>query len=221
MQSNPETTTIDTLIESSDLVIECAHKNSVYEIVSKAIHKKKDILVMSVSGLIDNPRLLELAKENNTNIYIPTGAIAGIDALKAARQSSITSVTLTTTKPKAGLKGAPYITENNINLDTIKKKTQIFEGNVYEAIKGFPLNVNVSATLALAGIGPEKTKVRIILDPLSTINSHEIEITGDFGKITTRTENTPCPANPKTSYLAALSAIAKIKDMTEPIRIGT
>lgn len=221
LSSDPEISSLDNLIERSDLVIECAHKTAVKEIVSKTLERKKDILVMSVSGLVENPYLLELAQKNKCSIYVPSGAVAGIDALKAAKLNNIRSVTLTTTKPKEGLKGAPYIKEKNIDLDSIKNRTVIFDGNVLEAIKGFPSNVNVSATLALAGIGPEKTRVKVVVDPASKSNIHEIEITGDFGTITTRTENAPCPSNPKTSYIAALSAIAKIKDITECINIGT
>lgn len=221
LKSNPKTTTLDELIDRSDIIIECAHKNSVKEVASKTLKKKKDILIMSVSGLIDNLDIFELAKKNNSTIYIPSGAIAGIDALKAAKHNNIKSVTLTTTKPKKGLEGAPYIIENKIDLDSIKKKTTIFKGNVYEAIKGFPKNINISATIALAGIGPQNTQVKIIVDPKSYTNSHELKITGDFGEITTQTKNTPSKDNPKTSYLAALSAIAKIKDITENTKIGT
>lgn len=219
--SNPKITTIDQLTDASDLIIECAHKNAVKKIATTALNKKKDILIMSVSALIENPDLFELAKKNNATIHIPSGAIAGIDALKAGLQNNIKSVTLTTTKPKETLKAAPYIKENKINIEKIKEKTTIFEGNVFEATKGFPENINISATLALAGIGPEKTKVKIIADPESKTNIHELKIIGDFGEITTITKNTPCPENPKTSYLAALSAIAKIKDITGSTKIGT
>ncbi len=221
LASTPKITTLDQLTDASDLIIECAHKNAVKKIATATLNKKKDILIMSVSALIENPDLCKLAKKNNATIHIPSGAIAGIDALKAALQSSIKSVTLTTTKPKETLGQAPYITENKINIEKIKKKTKIFEGNVIEAIKGFPQNINISATLALAGIGPKKTKVKIIADPKSKTNIHELKITGDFGEITTITKNTPCPGNPKTSYLAPLSAIAKIKDIIEHTKIGT
>ena len=221
LKSRPPVLDLGGIVDRSDLVVECACKDSVGDVVSAALDKKKDVLVMSVSGLIDYPDIFEFAREKGCVIYVPSGAIAGIDGLKAAKSDGIASVVLTTTKPKEGLAGAPYIARNKIDLSAIRKKTLIFEGDVFAAIRGFPGNVNVSATLALAGIGPGKTRVRIVVDPESRTNCHEVKITGDFGEITARTKNVPCPDNPKTSYLAALSLVAKIKDIAGNVNVGT
>ena len=154
------------------------------------------------------------------DIYLPSGAISGLDGLKSAMMAKVKSATLTTRKPTAGLKGAPYIKEKNIDLDSIKKETVIFEGTAEDAVKGFPQNVNVSATLSMCGLGPKNTKVRIVTSPDYTSNTHEVEIEGDFGRLKTVTENVPMPTNPKTSYLAALSAIAVLSDIISSSRIG-
>jgi len=130
-------------------------------------------------------------------------------------------VVLTTSKPPAGLAGAPFVAENQIDLDEIKERTVLFEGTAQEAVKAFPANINVAASLSLAGIGPQRTQVRIIADPELSANVHQIEVIGKFGKLTTRTENLPSPSNPKTSYLAALSAVATLKSITEAAKIGT
>ena len=120
-----------------------------------------------------------------------------------------------------GLVGAPHVEALGIKLETIEKETLLFEGTASEAVKAFPANVNVAATISLAGIGFERTKVRVIADPTLSRNVHEITVEGEFGKLSTRVENLPSPENPKTSYLAALSAISTLKKILSPVQIGT
>jgi len=179
-------------------------------------------MIMSVGGIIKHYKELEvLAEEKKARIFIPSGAICGIDGLKAARLGKINKVTLTTKKhPKAFL-GVPYLLKKKIRLDNIDKDTVLFEGDALQATKAFPQNINVAATLSIAGIGPELTTVRIVASPTINRNIHEIEIESEVGKIITRTENVIHPDNPKTSYLAVLSAIATLKQILGPIKIGT
>ena len=210
----------DELIKKCDLIIEAASAAVSYEIAKDALKAGKDIIVMSTGGLLGKPDIFELAKMSGGKIYLPSGAISGLDGLKSAMMAKVKSATLTTRKPTAGLKGAPYIKEKNIDLDSIKKETVIFEGTAEDAVKGFPQNVNVSATLSMCGLGPKNTKVRIVTSPDYTSNTHEVEIEGDFGRLKTVTENVPMPTNPKTSYLAALSAIAVLSDIISSSRIG-
>ncbi|VVB68589.1 putative L-aspartate dehydrogenase [uncultured archaeon] len=161
-----------------------------------------------------------LAEEHGSRIYIPSGAISGLDGLKSASIGTIRKVTLTTTKNPKGLEGAPYIRENKVDLEALKEPAVIFEGSAAEAVKAFPANVNVAATLCLAA-REGKVRVKIIADPNINVNRHEIMAEGDFGQIFTRVENVPSPKNPKTSYLAALSAIATLRSIVEPLKIGT
>jgi len=212
---------MDEVFDRADLIIESASARISQEVVEKAIKKSKDVMIMSVGGLIESEGLLEEARKKNIRVYFPSGAISGIDGLKAARLSRIEAVTLTTRKPPRGLEGAPYLKEKNIDIHSIKDEEVLFSGNPLEAVKGFPKNVNVASILSLAGIGAKKTKVRIVTSPVYTKNIHEIEITGDFGRITTRTENVPSKKNPKTSALAILSAIATLKGIVESVKIGT
>ncbi len=208
------------LVEICDLVAESASKDVVPELLGLCIEKGCDILIMSMGGLLGQGDLIKQAQKKIA-IYRPSGALAGLDAIKAANIANIKSVRLTTTKPPKGLEGAPYIKEHGVTLKDIKEKKTIFEGSASGAIKGFPKNVNVAALLSLAALGPEKTQVTIVVDPDATRNCHEVEIEGDFGRITTRTENFPSPNNPKTSYLASLSAIATLKTITSSLKIGT
>jgi len=221
LQSKPAVLNLESLIKKSDLVVEAASSRVSYQIAAKSIHAGKDIMIMSVSGLIGRDNFFVLAKKMNCAIYLPSGAISGLDALKAASMGKIKKVVLTTKKPPRALKGAPFIERNKIDLNKIKKETVLFSGTAQEATKGFPQNINVAATLSLAGIGARRTCVRIISSPKFRHNIHEVEVTGDFGRMVSRTENLPSTENPKTSYLAMLSALATLKQILEPIKIGT
>jgi aspartate dehydrogenase len=203
-----------------DLIVESASQQAVSELLPLAIEKGKDILVMSVGGLIGKEELINRAKEKDCRIFIPSGALAGLDAVQSANIGEIKSATLTTIKPPKALLGAPYIEQRGIDLFSFNEQTTIYEGNAREAIKLFPANVNVAAALSLAGIGVDKTKVKIVVDPNAETNIHKIEVEGDFGKITAQTENNPSPSNPRTSYLAILSAISLLRKLTSPLRIG-
>jgi len=210
--------------EGMQLVIEAASQEAVRRYATEVIWKDKDLMIMSVGALIDNrlfSHVWSLTKSSTRRVLIPSGAIAGLDGLKAASVGRIDEVTLTTRKSPESLKGAPYLDQNEIAIDNIRDSTLIYEGPALEACKLFPANVNVAASVSLAGIGPEKTKVRIIVDPTLDKNIHELSVKGEFGNLTTHTENVPAPSNPKTSYLAALSAIAALKRITEDIVVGT
>ena len=210
------------LIDLADLVVEAAYRHAAPEIIRDTLNMGKDILVMSVGGLLMHiNEFRTLAEKKNRHIYVPSGAIAGLDTLKGAAEAGISHVTLTTRKPPRGLKGAPYVEEKAIDLDTITESTLIFSGSAMEAVPAFPANINVAAALSLAGIGPEKTRVLIYADPDCEGNSHKVEVVGDFGKFVTYTELLAAPDNPKTSLLAALSAIALLRRITAAVVVGT
>jgi len=162
-----------------------------------------------------------MARSKNANLYIPSGAIAGIDGLEAAMIGGVTSVRLTSRKPPESLADSPYVREKGLRLSEFTGETLLFEGSAREAVKAFPFNINVAATLSFAGLGLDQTQVRIITGPGTTMNIHEIEVEGVFGRMVTRTENIPSPQNPKTSFLAVLSACALLNEILNPVKIGT
>ena len=224
LKHKPRISSPDELISGADIVIECASSDAVREFGLAVLENGKDLMVLSVGAFAEPgilSKFIETATAKNCRIFIPSGAIAGLDGLKSASVAHIRNVALTTTKNPIGLKGAPYIMKNNIDLDSFAEKTLLFEGSAKEAIEAFPANVNVAVSLSLAGIGTENTRVRVFVDPETLRNIHEIEVEGDFGKFTCIIENVPSPDNPRTSYLAALSAIATLKRITEPLQVGT
>jgi aspartate dehydrogenase len=207
-----------------DLVIESASQEAIKAYLRRILSEGKDILVMSVGSFADSifyADILKYVTKYDNNIYVPSGAIAGIDAIKSTR-NFISSVTLTTTKNPESLRGAPFFQTSEIDLDSLKKRTIIFEGSAVEAVKYFPANVNVAALLGLVGLGVEKTKVNIVVDPSIRINKHEIKVTGKFGELIIMVKNIPSSKNPRTSYLAILSALECIRSIVSSgVKYGT
>ncbi len=201
----------DVLRSDVELVVEAASIEALKEFGLGVVNSGKDLLVMSAGALADDSffaELLHAAKKGRKKIYVPSGAIGCLDALKSASIAKVSEVNLVTTKPPASL-GV-----------TAKSRKKVFEGNAREAIKRYPVNINVSVALALAGLGLDKTKVSIIADPNATRNIHEIRVAGEFGELSARVTNVPSPDNPRTSYLAALSAIAMLKRIVSPLEVG-
>lgn len=212
---------LDEAMRASDLVIEAASAAFVPDFLKEVISRGKDAILISIGGVLGAEELLKEAREKGVRVMLPTGAIAGIDAVKAAKVAGIESATLTTRKPPKSLKGAPYFEEKEINIDAISEETVVFEGSAREAMKHFPKNINVSAMLSLAGIGADKTMVKIVTSPEFTKNSHEVIVRGAAGTLRMLSENVPSPDNPKTSYMASLATIASLEGYLSSIRIGT
>lgn len=207
-----------------DLVVEAASQDAVRTYGSDILEAGKDLMIMSAGALAEQTflsGLLELASKMRCRIYVPTGAIAGIDAIRSVRHL-IESITLTTTKNPKALAGAPFFNTSDIKCESIASRTVIYEGPASEAVRAFPANVNVAAALSLAGIGAEKTRVKIVADPSFTTNQHEILAKGSFGEMRISVNNVPSPGNPKTSYLAILSAIECLRSIcNDGLRIGS
>ncbi len=222
LKVNFKSVSISELIRRSDFIIEAASVKASEKIVPLVLAAGKEILVLSVGGILKIKNLQNLLnRSQGGKVYIPSGAIAGLDGVLGSKNGGIKSVRITTRKPLKSLAQAPFFLKQGFRSDRIKKPTLIFEGNALKAIEHFPENVNVAASLSLAGIGPKKTKVRIFTSPTYRYNQHEIEIQGGYGQIVTRVTNVPSRENPKTSALAIGSAIATLEKIFSPIKIGT
>ena len=207
-----------------DIVVEAASQEAVKDVALSVLQNKRDLMIMSVGALLDESIydiLSDACKDFKKTIYLPSGAIAGLDGIKSIKDE-VESLSITTTKHPRSLKGAKFFENSEIDLDFITSKTIIFQGTAKEAVSLFPANINVAALLSLCGIGSDKTQVTIVADPKTNKNTHHIEISGKFGKMTFTIENFPDPNNPKTSRLAILSAIETLrKYCSDEIQIGT
>lgn len=212
---------VSELIKHSDFIIEAASVTASEEMVPLVLNAHKKILVLSVGGILKIKNLSNLLKRSKGQVYIPSGGVAGIDSVLGAKSGGIKSIQITTRKPLNSLRTAPLFLKKGFRAEKIKKPTLIFEGNALAAIQNFPENINVAATLSLAGIGPRRTKVRIFTSPTYHYNMHEIEVHGGYGRILTHVTNLPSQENPKTSALAIGSAIATLEKIFSPFKIGT
>lgn len=208
------------LIHRSQLLVEAASVRAAHTWLPKAVARRRPILVLSSGSLITWPKLLAQARARRVPVYVPSGAIAGLDGIRAAALGHLSSVHLITRKPPRAFAGAPGLARRRIRVEGLRRPRVLFRGPAAQAVRAFPQNVNVAATLALAGLGSARTRVTVIADPTVRSNIHEISATGSFGKLHIRVENRPSK-NPKTSRLAMQSATAMLARILEPVQVGT
>ena len=220
LKTPPALLPIEQLSDVADIAIECAPAKLLRSIVAPFVEKGKTAVVLSAGALLENEDLIELARQNGGQIVVPTGALIGLDAVTAAAVGNIHSVRMVTRKPVQGLAGAPFLVENNIDIETIKEPLKIFDGTAREAAKGFPANLNVAVALSLAGIGPDQTRLEIWADPALTRNVHRVEVDSDSARFSMSIENIPSD-NPKTGRITALSVIAMLRKQRAALRVGT
>lgn len=209
------------LAKKADIIVECAPAVVFAEIAEAAILAGRILVPASVGALLSRPDLIEAAEESGARIIVPTGALLGLDAVRAAAEGTIHSVTMVTRKPPAGLAGAPYLAERGISLAGLSAPLKVFEGTAREGARGFPANVNVAAALGLAGIGPDRTRLEIWADPNVTRNTHTIEVDADSARFTMTIENVPSAENPRTGKITALSVIAALRGLVATLKIGS
>ncbi|MDD2410795.1 MAG: aspartate dehydrogenase [Candidatus Methanomethylophilaceae archaeon] len=206
-----------------DLVIEAASQAAAKHFAPIVVERGVSMMLMSVGALVDDDfrnSVFQKASKTESCIYIPSGAVCGVDGLRAARESDVEYVELITTKAPKSLEDIPYVLDKGIVVDDLKERTVIYTGTAREAVKLFPKNINVAATVSLFGIGFDKTKVTIVADPDTTSNSHELRYRGVFGEIVCHTYNVPSPENPRTSHLAALSAAHALRSLVKNVWIA-
>jgi aspartate dehydrogenase len=220
LKKPPAIVPIDGLADIADMVIECAPAKLVRSIVAPFVSRGKTAVVLSAGALLVNEDLIELAKQHDGQIVVPTGALIGLDAMTAAAEGKILSVRMVTRKPVKGLIGAPYLVEHNIDIEHITEPLRVFEGTAREAAKGFPANLNVAVALSLAGLGPDRTRLEIWADPTVTRNVHRMEVDSDSARFSMTIENIPSE-NPKTGRITALSVIAYLRKQRSALRVGT
>jgi aspartate dehydrogenase len=217
----PKVTDLAGLAAAADVVVEAAPASVFEAIVAPAVEAGRIVVVSSVGALLPRMHLVDRAKETGARIIVPTGALLGLDAVRAAAEGNVESVTLVTRKPPRGLAGAPYLEQHGIDVTTITTPTKIFDGSARDGAKGFPANVNVAAALALAGIGPDRTRLEIWADPTVTRNTHTVKVEADTVRLTMTIENVPSEENPRTGKITPLSLLACLRGLTATLKVGS
>lgn len=209
------------LARRCDVIVECVPKAAFLEIVEPALCAGKLVVTVSGAGVLAHPHVVELARANGARIILASGALLGLDAVRAAAEGTIHSVRMITRKPPKSLAGAPYLIEHGISITGLNAPKRVFAGSAREGAAGFPANVNVAAALGLAGIGADATTLEIWADPGLERNTHSIEVDADSARFRMTIENVPSEENPGTGRITALSVIATLRGLVAPLRVGS
>ena len=205
-------------------VLEAASHEAVREHLVPLLEAGVNVVVLSAGALADDAlrRAAEAAAARGGALfYVPSGGIGGLDALKTACLAGVDQVSIQVAKPPAAWKGIDFVEKSGVDLDRLQAPHVLFEGPAREGVPHFPQNVNIAAVLALAGVGMDRTRLKVVADPALTLNTHTIRVSGASGRITLVLENVPSPENPKTSWLACYSALAALQSLGSRVRYGT
>jgi aspartate dehydrogenase len=209
------------LCAHAEVVVECAPAAVFREVAEPTIEAGRMLMPASVGQLLEHDDLIARAERTGARIIVPTGALLGLDAVRAAAEGTIHSVTMVTRKPPQGLAGAPWLEAHGIALDGLTRPQKVFEGSAREGARGFPANVNVAVALSLAGIGPDRTRLEIWADPSVVRNTHRIMVEADSARFQMTIENVPSEDNPRTGKITALSMIAALRALRATLKVGT
>ncbi len=209
------------LPELADVIVECVPKAAFAEIAAGAIEAGRTLVTVSGAALLVHDDLVRRAGETGARIVLATGALLGLDAVRAAAEGEVAEVRMITRKPPRSLAGAPYLEENGISIDNLDAPLRLFEGTAREGAAGFPANVNVAAALGLAGVGPDRTRLEIWADPGLDRNTHEIVVDADTARLRMKIENVPSEENPGTGKITALSVIAALRGLGATLKVGS
>lgn len=220
LRSKPRWVALGQLATLADVVVECAPASVYDQVATPAIEAGRILVTMSSGALLSREHLIERSKATGSCIIVPSGGILGLDALRAAAEGTIHSVTLITRKPPRSLAGAPYVVERKIPVLALTSAELIFQGNAREAAQAFPANANVAATLSLAGIGPIRTRVEIWAVPGLEENVQQLQVRSDSADFDLRLSSRPLAENPRTGSLTPKSAIAALRSLTSRLRVG-
>ena len=208
-------------LADADIVVECTPAALFDRVALPALEAGRILVPASVGALLPRMHLAKLARQTGARIVVPTGALLGLDAVRAAAEGPVHSVSIETRKPPMGLVGAPYLEKHNIGVMDLIQPLLVFDGNALDAAAGFPANVNVAAALALAGIGPARTQVQIWADPGIDRNIHTVRVDAKAARFSMTIENVPSVDNPRTGELTPLSMLACLRGLTSTLKVGS
>ena len=209
------------LADACDIIVECAPTEAFLSIARPALLHGRQLITVSAAALIEHMELVDLARAHGGRIIMATGALLGLDAVRAAAKGEIHSVTMITRKPSRSLVGAPHLDKIGVDVMALTEPTLLFDGSAREGARGFPANVNVAAALALAGVGPDRTRLQIWADPALERNTHTIQVEADSASFEMKIQNVPSPEKPGTGKITALSMLAALEGLVAPLKVGT
>jgi aspartate dehydrogenase len=209
------------LAAQCDVIVECAPTAAFLSIATPALEAGRVLVTVSAAALIEHMEMVDLARARGGRIIVATGALLGFDAVRAAALGEIRSVTMVTRKPPKSLRGAPHLAVIGVDVDAVTQATLLFDGSARDGARGFPANVNVAAALALAGVGPDRTRLQIWADPTLERNTHTIKVEADSARFEMTIENVPSLEKPGTGRITALSMIAALEGLTSPLKVGS
>lgn len=207
-----------------DAVLEAASHEAVRQHLVPLLRAGVSVVVLSAGALADrslHDAAEAAARAGGARLLVPSGGIGGLDALNAACIAGVDEVSIQVAKPPAAWRGIPYVERLGLRLEALDRPQVLFEGSAREGVPHFPQNVNIAAVLSLAGIGMDRTRLRVVADPTLMMNTHTIRVAGRTGRFTIVLENVPTPENPKTSWLACCSAVDALRALAAPARYGS
>lgn len=213
--------TPDELVAAAEIIVECAPTAAFLETVVPALEAGRQVVTVSAAALIEHMEVVETARRHRGRVIVATGALLGLDAVRAAALGTIHSVTMITRKPPKSLVGAPEVDRQGVDVMALTEPMKLFDGSARDGARGFPANVNVAAALALAGVGPDKTRLQIWADPALERNTHHIVVDADSARFELKIENIPTIEKPGTGRITALSVVAALNGLTAPLKIGS
>ncbi|MEA2433939.1 MAG: aspartate dehydrogenase [Actinomycetota bacterium] len=213
-------TSLDELIERSDLIVEAAGQSALASIGPVVIAAIRDLMALSVGALVDDELFRALSVEGRGRLIIPTGAIGGLDTLSAAMLlEPLEAVELTSRKHASALV-RPWMDEALVAaLENTEGEVEAFSGTARDAVRLFPESANIAAVLALATIGFDRVTVRIMGTQIHTVQ-HRVAANGKAGSYEFVFNNRPSDSNPRSSAIAAYSVIRALRRLSDPHLIG-
>lgn len=221
LRTPPKVLDLADLAAVADVVVECAPPEHFAEVCGPAVEQGRILVPLTVSQLLHHMDLVDRARETGATIVVPTGALLGLDAVRAAAEGNLRSVVMRTHKPPAGFQKARWVQEQGIDLMGLTAPKMLYEGTVRDAADKFPANVNVAVALGLAGLGPDETRYEVWADPTITRNTHWITVESDIVRIEMNIAGVPTEENPATGKIVPLSMIATLRGLVSPLKIGT
>lgn len=206
----------------ADVVAECLPPDLFMQAAEPTLAAGKTLVALSATQVLLNPKLEVLAAQAGGRIIIPTGALCGLDAVRAAAEGgNVRSVVMQTRKPPKSLANAPFVREAGLDLSSLEEPLKLYSGTVREAAAKFPANVNVAVALALAGIGPDRTQYELWADAGVERNTHSFEVVADESTFSVSVAGVPTESNPATGALTPLSTIATLRGLVSTLKVGT